>query len=47
MIVIPAELADEIAAEAVEMIVFENFVIERVRGASKPLACIRLTMRPI
>lgn len=35
VIVIPAEIADEIAAEAVEMTVFEDFVIERVRGGQK------------
>jgi regulator of RNase E activity RraA len=29
--VIPAHLADEIAAEAVEMTAFEDFVIERVQ----------------
>ncbi len=35
VIVIPAEIADEIAAEAVEMTVFEDFVIEQVRGGQK------------
>jgi len=35
VIVIPAHLADEIAEEAFEMTVFEDFVVERVReGAS-------------
>jgi regulator of RNase E activity RraA len=32
VIVIPAEIADEIAAEAVEMTAYEDFVTERVRG---------------
>ncbi len=32
VIVIPAELADEIATEAVEMTAYEDFVTERVRG---------------
>ncbi|MFC3127413.1 ribonuclease activity regulator RraA [Pseudoroseomonas globiformis] len=32
VIVIPAHLADEIAAEAVEMTAFEDFVTEEVRG---------------
>jgi len=32
VIVIPAEIADEIAAEAVEMTAFEDFVTERVQG---------------
>ncbi len=31
MIVIPAHLADEIASEAFEMTVFEDFVTEQVR----------------
>ncbi len=35
VIVIPAEIADEIAAEAVEMTAFEDFVIERVQGGQK------------
>jgi regulator of RNase E activity RraA len=37
VIVIPAEIADEIAAEAVEMTAFEDFVIERVRGGQKTM----------
>jgi len=37
VIIIPAEIADEIAAEAVEMTAFEDFVIERVRGGQKTL----------
>ncbi len=37
VIVIPAEMADEIADEAVEMTAFEDFVIERVRGGQKTL----------
>jgi regulator of RNase E activity RraA len=37
VIVIPAEIADEIADEAVEMTAFEDFVIERVRGGQKTL----------
>ena len=32
MIVIPAGLADEVAREAGEMTIFEEFVIEQVRG---------------
>jgi regulator of RNase E activity RraA len=32
VIVIPAELADEVADEAVEMTAFEDFVTEEVRG---------------
>lgn len=32
VIVVPAHLADEIAAEAVEMTVFEDFVTEQVQG---------------
>ncbi|GHB32600.1 ribonuclease activity regulator RraA [Salinicola rhizosphaerae] len=32
VIVIPAELAEEIAAEAVEMTAFEDFVTEKVKG---------------
>ncbi len=31
VIVIPAEIADEVAQEAVEMTAYENFVVERVR----------------
>jgi regulator of RNase E activity RraA len=37
VIVIPAEIADEIAAEAVEMTAFEDFVIERVQGGQQTL----------
>ncbi|HEX3347878.1 MAG TPA: ribonuclease activity regulator RraA [Acetobacteraceae bacterium] len=37
VIIVPAELADEIADEAVEMTAFEDFVIERVRGGQKTL----------
>ena len=32
VVVIPAHLADEVAAEAVEMTAFEDFVMEEVRG---------------
>jgi regulator of RNase E activity RraA len=32
VIVLPAHLADELAAEATEMTAFEDFVTERVRG---------------
>jgi regulator of RNase E activity RraA len=32
VIVIPAEIADEVAAEAVEMTAYEDFVMERVKG---------------
>ena len=34
VIVIPAHLADEIAAEAVEMTAYEDFVAERVQAGS-------------
>jgi regulator of RNase E activity RraA len=37
VIIVPAEIADEIADEAVEMTAFEDFVIERVRGGQKTL----------
>ncbi|MDR3533868.1 MAG: ribonuclease activity regulator RraA [Rhodopila sp.] len=37
VIIIPAEIVDEIANEAVEMTAFEDFVIERVRGGQKTL----------
>ncbi len=37
VIIIPAGIADEIADEAVEMTVFEDFVIEQVRGGQKTL----------
>lgn len=35
VIVVPAEMADEIAAEAVEMTAYEDFVTERVRAGQK------------
>jgi regulator of RNase E activity RraA len=35
VIVIPAELADEIADETVEMTAYEDFVTERVRAGQK------------
>jgi regulator of RNase E activity RraA len=35
VIVVPAEMADEIAAEAVEMTAYEDFVTERVRAGHK------------
>ena len=37
VIVLPAHLADELAEEAVEMTVFEDFVTERVRGGQSIL----------
>jgi regulator of RNase E activity RraA len=37
VIVIPAHMVEEIAAEAVEMTAYEDFVIERVRGGQKTL----------
>jgi regulator of RNase E activity RraA len=37
VIIIPAAIADEIAAEAVEMTAYEDFVIEKVRGGQKTL----------
>lgn len=35
VIIVPAEIADEIADEAVEMTAYEDFVTERVRGGQK------------
>jgi regulator of RNase E activity RraA len=35
VIIVPAEMADEIANEAVEMTAYEDFVTERVRGGQK------------
>lgn len=37
VIIVPAEMADEIAGEAVEMTAFEDFVTQRVRGGQKTL----------
>jgi regulator of RNase E activity RraA len=37
VIIVPAEIADEIADEAVEMTVFEDFVIEQVSGGQTTL----------
>src|ERR1700709_1714925 len=37
VIIIPADIVEEIAAEAVEMTAFEDFVIERVRGGQKTI----------
>ena len=37
MIIVPAEMVDEIASDAVEMTAFEDFVIERVRGGQPTL----------
>jgi regulator of RNase E activity RraA len=37
VIIVPAEIADEIADEAVEMTAFEDFVIERVGSGQKTL----------
>jgi regulator of RNase E activity RraA len=37
VIIVPAEIADEIANEAVEMTAYEDFVIERVRGGQPTL----------
>jgi regulator of RNase E activity RraA len=37
VVVIPAHLADEVAAEAVEMTAFEDFVTERVQGGQSIL----------
>ncbi|AXS41512.1 ribonuclease activity regulator RraA [Breoghania sp. L-A4] len=34
VIVIPAEIADEVADEAVEMTAYENFVLEQVKGGA-------------
>jgi len=37
VIIVPQEIADSIAGEAVEMTAYEDFVIERVRGGQKTL----------
>src|SRR5690349_20493473 len=37
VIIVPAEIADEIADEAVEMTAFEDYVIEQVRNGAKTL----------
>jgi regulator of RNase E activity RraA len=37
VIIVPAEIVDEIANDAVEMTAFEDFVIDRVRGGQKTL----------
>jgi hypothetical protein len=37
VIIVPAEIVDEVANDAVEMTAFEDFVIERVRGGQKTL----------
>jgi regulator of RNase E activity RraA len=37
VIIVPAEMVDEIANDAVEMTAFEDFVIERVRGGQRTL----------
>jgi regulator of RNase E activity RraA len=37
VIIVPAEIVDEIANEGVEMTAYEDFVIERVRGGQKTL----------
>ncbi len=37
VIIIPADIADEIADEAVEMTAFEDFVLEQVQGGQKTL----------
>jgi regulator of RNase E activity RraA len=37
VIIVPAEMVDEIANDAVEMTAFEDFVIERVRGGQPTL----------
>jgi regulator of RNase E activity RraA len=37
VIIIPAEIADEIASEAVEMTAFEDYVLERVQGGQPTL----------
>jgi regulator of RNase E activity RraA len=37
VVVIPAQLADEVAAEATEMTAFEDFVTEKVRGGASIL----------
>ena len=37
VIIVPAGIADEIAAEAVEMTAYEEFVMERVRAGAKTL----------
>jgi regulator of RNase E activity RraA len=37
VIIVPAEIAEELASEAVEMTAYEDFVIERVRGGQQTL----------
>jgi regulator of RNase E activity RraA len=37
VIIVPADIVDEIANDAVEMTAFEDFVIDRVRGGQKTL----------
>jgi len=37
VIIVPAEMADEIADEAVEMTAFEDFVQERVRAGQRTM----------
>jgi regulator of RNase E activity RraA len=37
VIIVPADIADEIAAEAVEMTAYEDFVMERVRAGARTL----------
>lgn len=34
VIVIPAEIADEVSKEAVEMTAYEDFVVEQVKGGA-------------
>jgi regulator of RNase E activity RraA len=40
VIIVPAEMADEIADEAVEMTAYEDFVIERVRDGQKTFGAL-------
>jgi lactate dehydrogenase-like 2-hydroxyacid dehydrogenase len=46
VIIVPAEIADEIANDAVEMTAYEDFVIERVRGGQKPWVSTRPPTKP-
>jgi regulator of RNase E activity RraA len=43
VIVVPAEIADAIAEEAVEMTAYEDFVVERVRAGQKTIGLYPLT----
>jgi regulator of RNase E activity RraA len=44
VIVIPAHLADEVAAEAWEMTAYEDFVVERVKAGATIIGLYPLTL---